>query len=509
MDAGETTIPAPTANSGETADDRLAHHSGVERTDVDAVNSAANRALYKKRVPVYPKAVHGRFREAKWLIMCITLGIYYILPWIRWDRGPGAPDQAVLVDFANSRFYFFFIEIWPQEVYYITGLLIMASVGLFLITAMFGRVWCGYTCPQTVWTDLFLLIERTIEGDRNAQIKLAKSPWSLEKVRKKTVKHLLWLFIAAATGGAWVFYFHDAPTIFTQFFHGTAPSTAYIFVGLLTFTTYTLAGTMREQVCTYMCPWPRIQAAMIDQDALNVTYRVDRGEPRGPHKMGDTWDNRGDCIDCKQCVAACPMGIDIRDGAQLECINCALCVDACNSVMERIGRPKGLIAYDTDNNIQRRLKGEPTKIQLLRTRTILYGSVLIIVAILMLYGLSTRSQLDVNVLRDRNPTYVRLSDGAIRNGYTVRLLNKTHQSKIFQVSIEAAEQPLVNIIGIPETGSTWNVEVDPDEVRTVRVLLTYSPEQIDQVSMPLTFEITDPETGKQKLNRTVFLSGEN
>ncbi|MHA7872046.1 MAG: cytochrome c oxidase accessory protein CcoG, partial [Hyphococcus sp.] len=332
--------------------------SGVDQLDVEAVNSAEARQLYKARVPIYPKLVHGTFRKLKWAILFATLGVYYILPWIRWTRGPGEPDQAVLVDFPGRRFYFFFIEIWPDELYFVTGLLILAALALFLATALFGRVWCGYACPQTVWTDLFIAVERFIEGDRNKRMRLAKAPWDAEKIGKKALKHAIWIIIAAATGGAWVLYFHDAPTIFGQLFTGAAPFSAYLFLGILTFTTYTLAGAMREQVCTYMCPWPRIQAALTDEETLQVTYKKDRGEPRGAHKKGESWEERGDCIDCKACVAACPMGIDIREGAQLECINCALCIDACDDIMKKIDRPLGLIAYDTDMNLERRVNGQ-------------------------------------------------------------------------------------------------------------------------------------------------------
>ena len=307
---------------------------GIKRSRAPNPTPSTPVSLYKKREQIYPKLAHGLFRNLKWAALIVLLGIYYTVPWIRWDRGPGQPDQAVLIDFENARFYFFFIEIWPQEVYYITLLLILAALGLFLATALFGRVWCGYACPQTIWTDLFIHVERFFEGDRNARIKLDKAPWSLSKIYKKTAKHVVWILIGAFTGGAWILYFHDAPTIARDFFTGHAPATSYIFAALLTFTTYSLAGFMREQVCTYMCPWPRIQAAMIDEEALNVTYRYDRGEPRGPHKKGATWDGRGDCIDCRQCVAVCPVGIDIRDGLQLECIGCALCIDACNEIMD-------------------------------------------------------------------------------------------------------------------------------------------------------------------------------
>ncbi len=391
--------------------------------DARAVNSKEARALYKKREPIYPKLAQGRFRSFKWAAMIVLLAIYYVTPWLRWDRGPGRPDQAVLVDFDAGRFYFFFIELWPQEVYYITGLLILASFGIFLAAALFGRVWCGYACPQTVWTDLFIHVERLIEGDRNARLKLAKAPLSLSKVGKKVAKHAIWILIAAATGGAWVFYFVDAPTLLRDIFVGQASTATYVFIGALTFTTYSLAGTMREQVCTYMCPWPRIQAAMTDQDALTVTYRTDRGEPRGPHKKGETWEGRGDCIDCHQCVAVCPQGIDIRDGDQLECINCALCIDACDDIMHKIGRPTGLIAYDTHVNVERRKRGEAARIRLIRPRTILYAVLILVVGGIMLVQLLNRSTIDLNVIRDRSPPFVRLADGSVRNDYTLKLIN--------------------------------------------------------------------------------------
>ncbi len=335
----------------------------IEQFDADAVNAAGRRApLYAPRKKIYPKRARGNFRRFKWLVMAITLTIYYVTPWLRWDRGPFAPDQAVLVDMVNRRFYFFFIEIWPQEFYYVAGMLVMAGIGLFLVTSTVGRAWCGYTCPQTVWVDLFLVVERAIEGDRNARMKLEAAPWSLDKLVKRVSKHTIWLLIGVATGGAWIFYFADAPTLFHDVVTGQADIIAYATIAVLTATTYTFGGLMREQVCTYMCPWPRIQGAMLDENSLTVTYNDWRGEPRSRHakKAIARGEQVGDCVDCNACVAVCPMGIDIRDGQQLECITCALCIDACDDVMDKIGRDRGLISYATlsDYNANARMTAD-------------------------------------------------------------------------------------------------------------------------------------------------------
>ncbi|HXZ68092.1 MAG TPA: cytochrome c oxidase accessory protein CcoG, partial [Alphaproteobacteria bacterium] len=447
-------------------------------------------------------------RALKWAVMAMTLGVYYGLPWLRWDRGPGEPSQAVLVDFTGRRFYFFFIEIWPNEIYYITGLLILAALALFLVTSLFGRVWCGYACPQTVWTDLYIAVERLIEGDRNARIRLAKEGWATGKFAKKIIKHALWLLIAAATGGAWIFYFHDAPTVFPEIFIGHAPATAYVFLGILTFTTYALAGTMREQVCTYMCPWPRIQAALTDEDALSVTYRRDRGEPRGPHRKGDSWEGHGDCIDCAQCVAACPMGIDIRDGDQLECINCALCIDACNSIMKKVGRPQNLIAYDTLKNVTRRSSGQSAVYRFVRARTIFYAIGILVVAGIMLLALTHKRTIDLSVGRDRNPAFVRLSDGSVRNGYSIRVENRAPRTARFAVRVESKISFEMKAVGIvPETGPI-EFPLKSGEDRTLRVYLTQKAGPAAQAApLPLEIEVINLGTGEERSEKTTFLSG--
>lgn len=407
-----------TAPAEGTALERLAKEAAadVERIAADAVNKKENRPLYAARQRIHPKRAYGTFRRLKWLVMLVTLSIYYFTPWIRWPRGVSAPDQAVLLDFPNRKFYFFFIEVWPQEIYLLTGLLILAALVLFLVTSVAGRVWCGYTCPQTVWTDLFIAVERWVEGDRNARLRLDTAPWTAGKITKKAIKHSLWLLIAVATGGAWVFYFRDAPTLAQELLTIEAPMIAYLFIGIFTFTTYSLGGLMREQVCTYMCPWPRIQGALLDEDSLLVTYRDGRGEPRGPHKMNETWEGRGDCVSCRMCVAVCPTGIDIRDGPQLECIQCALCIDACNTIMKKVGRPPNLIAYDTFRNLEAAKTGGRAPVRLLRPRTIFYGVLILALTAVMGLTMTSRETLTLNVLRDRNPLFVTLSDGRVQIG---------------------------------------------------------------------------------------------
>lgn len=478
----------------------------VERIDAKAVDHGKKPSLYKKREKIHPKRVNGTYRALKWWIMIVTLGIYYVTPWLRWDRGPGAPDQAVLIDFPARRFYFFFIEIWPQEVYYFTGLLVMAGVGLFFITSLVGRAWCGYACWQTVWTDLFTYVERLIEGDRAARIRLDKSPLSAAKAGKRMIKYLIWLIISAGTGGAWVFYFADAPTLAIDLVKFEALPVAYITIAVLTFTTFTLGGIMREQVCIYMCPWPRIQAAMMDEESATVTYRVDRGEPRGPHKKGDSWEGRGDCVDCNQCIAACPTGIDIRKGQQLECITCALCIDACDDVMAKVGRPPGLIAYASVASEERRRKGESGGVRMARPRTLIYFGLWSLVGLIMLAGLLSRSDLDLNVLRDRNPLFVTLSDGAIRNGYTFKILNKSRKQRTLVLSIEGLPGARLKVVGADQTddAATPYFIIRHDRVHSFRLFVSAPAEVLSGEATNIRFVLSEVDTRIRVFYDTVF-----
>jgi cytochrome c oxidase accessory protein FixG len=458
--------------------------------------------LYAAREPVFPKRVSGTFRNLKWIIMIVTLGIYYVTPWIRFDRGPNLPDQAVLLDLANRRFFFFWIEIWPHEFYFVAGLLIMAGLGLFLFTSALGRVWCGYSCPQTVWTDLFFAVERWIEGDRNARLRLWRADWNFQKIRLRLTKYIAWFLIALATGGAWVFYFADAPTLFMQLVTGQAAYVAYATVGILTATTFVFGGFMREQVCIYMCPWPRIQAAMMDEDTITVTYREWRGEPRG---KGKDRENLGDCIDCNACVNVCPVGIDIRDGQQLECITCALCIDACDDIMDKIGKPRGLIDYIALTDETREREGmAPRSIwkHVFRLRTIIYTTLWSAVGIGLTVALFIRSDIDVTVAPVRNPQFVTLSDGSIRNTYDVRIRNMTHQPTDFAITL-VSDQPLaVELEG--QEGNSVNVPADSTQLQRVYVIAPPGSDAADANLTNFRFWVEDLSTTTRTYQDTTF-----
>lgn len=479
---------------------------GIARANVDAVNAAKARGLYEKRQQIYPKTVKGAWRTIKWVSMAAFLAIYYIIPFLRWERPGAAPDQMVLVDFPGLRVYLGPVDLWPQDFYIVSGILILSAVALFLASALFGRVWCGFACPQTVWTDLFIAVETAIEGDRNQRIRLDRAPMSFEKAWKKGLKHTIWLVIALATGGWFVAYFHDAPTLLKGFFTGGAPLSAYGFAGLLTFTTYALAGTMREQVCTYMCPWPRIQGAMLDNESLSVTYLYDRGDPRGAHKKGEVWEGRGDCIDCKQCVAACPAGIDIRDGLQIECINCALCIDACDEIMDKVGRPRGLIAYDSEKNMERRATGQTNQWNLIRGRTVFYAGLLVAISAVLLGSLLLRTSMTVNVIRDRAPLFVQLSDGNVRNAYTIKVVNKTERDQVYTAQFDGLDGARLSNLDGPVANGVLGLAAPAGGTATARVFLLADPSLVSGKSVDLTLTVESQTDGKTATGRSMFFA---
>ena len=475
-------------------------------------NDSETQPLFAEHVKVYPRSVKGAFRNLKWTALWVLLGIYHVVPWIRWDRGPGIPDQAILLNLDGRRAYFLGIEIWSQEIYYLVGLLILGAVGLFFATSLLGRVWCGFACPQTLWTDLFTWIEQRIEGDRNQRLRLDRGPLTLGKAFKKTLKHTLWLIISALMSFAWVWYFNDAPTVTRDIFAGAAGPWVYAFIVILTIATYLFAGWAREQVCIYMCPWPRFQGAMFDEDSLIVTYERWRGEQRGKARRDQDFTDRGHCVDCNMCVQVCPTGIDIRDGDQLACVGCALCIDACDSVMDRFGLPRGLIAYDSANNMAARAQGKATgakgkspRIKLVRPRTLFYVAFLGLVAGMMAFSLSNRTTVEVTVLRDRAPLFVTLSDGRIRNGYTFKIINMEHREMTHTLSTEGVEGAVLNVIGLQSSDARQvTLPVAANTVTTYRVLVKARRAELRGKSNDLTFILNEKETGATIRHDTVF-----
>ncbi|HYD67215.1 cytochrome c oxidase accessory protein CcoG [Azospirillum sp.] len=474
--------------------------------------------LWEVHKTIHPKAVSGYFRRLKWAVLAVLLGIFFVTPWLRWDRGADAPGQAVLFDLTQGRFFIFGIEIWPQEIYYLTGILIVAAVGLFLATALAGRVWCGFGCPHTVWTDLFIRIEHFFEGDRAERIRMERAPWTAKKIGRKAGKHAFWLLVSAVSAFGFCAYFTDAPQLATDIATLNVSSDALTFLGLFMFSTYGMAGWAREQMCYYMCPWPRIQTAMLDEHSLVVTYQAERGDSRGPKRKSETWEERaarglGDCIDCGQCVQVCPMGIDVRSGEQADCINCGLCVDACDSIMMQVGRPLGLIKFDTLANLAAPAPAKAAyKVPVMRARTMIYLGVMGVVLTLMTVVFTNRSHTDVAVLRDRAPLFVTLSDGSIRNGYTFKVANKSREDRVYDLAVKGLPGAEVNVIGEGEgeheQAGGMHIKAAPDSVATYRVYVKAPRASVTAASTPLTFTLSETG-GREKDSYTSVFLGPN
>jgi cytochrome c oxidase accessory protein FixG len=395
--------------------------AGASRSDEQVAAS-----LYAKAEKIYPRQVHGLFARLRVLGVLGLLGIYYITPWLRWDG-----HQALLLDLPARKFHIFFITLWPQDFFYLAVLLIIAGLVLFFVTALAGRVWCGYACPQTVWTEAFLWIERKVEGNRMQQQKLDALPMSARKFRIKATKHFLWLAFSAWTGFTFVGYFSPITELgrnLLAFNIGPWETFWILFYG---FATYGNAGFMREQVCKYMCPYARFQSAMFDKDTLVVSYIPNRGEPRGSRKrsVDPVAAGLGDCIDCTLCVQVCPTGIDIRDGLQYECIACSACIDACDDVMDKMGYETGLIKYTTEHAME----GGNTKI--LRPRIVIYAVILLAIISAFVYSFSQRISLGLDVIRDRNTLYRETSDGLIENVYILKVLNMDNAEHQYDLSV--------------------------------------------------------------------------
>ncbi|CAO3428051.1 cytochrome c oxidase accessory protein CcoG [Azospirillum doebereinerae] len=471
--------------------------------------------LFESQKNIHPKAVKGYYRRLKTLTFTVLLALFFIAPWIRWERGGDAPAQAVLFDLTTPRFFIFWVEIWPQEIYYLTGVLILASLALFLATSLAGRVWCGFGCPHTVWTDLFVWIERIFEGDRAERIRGDKAPWTARKVMRKAGKHAGWIALSLVTGFGFVAYFTDAPALARDLVTLQASYESYSFFAMFAGMTYLMAGWTREQMCKYMCPWPRIQGAMLDEHSLVVTYRADRGDNRGPKRKSQSWDERrakgfGDCIDCGQCVQVCPIGIDVRTGEEAaDCINCGLCVDACDSIMIAQGLPTKLIAFDSLAAQETRAQGKPYAWTLIRPRTILYGLMMLVIGGAMAWSFALRPRLDITVLRDRAPLFVTLSDGSLRNAYTFKVANKTRQARAYTLTVAGVAGAEVKVIGEDESATNQThaamIAASPDSVATYRVYVTAPRSSLKEASVPLTFQLVDGANADKDSHDSVFM----
>jgi cytochrome c oxidase accessory protein FixG len=461
--------------------------------------------LFEARKRLFPQSVKGKIRKIKSILNFVFLSVYLFSPFLRFDRGPSSPDQAILIDFSNNKFYFFFIEIWPQEIYYLAGILIIAAITLFFVTSLFGRIWCGYACFQTVWTDIFIALERLFQGDRNARIILDRKN-TFKKFYKKSLTHLSWIVVGLITGIGFSCYFTDAFALIKDFYNLQFHLASTCWIIGIALSTYIMAGFAREQVCTFMCPYARFQSAMFDEDTLIITYDKNRGETRGKFKQGDSFENRGDCIDCKQCVVVCPTGIDIRDGLQMECIACGLCVDACDNIMEKIGRPKGLIRYDTEKNLLN--PNAKNKFRFLKPRTLYYSVILSAVCGLMLFNLISKPTLEVDMIQNRNPLFVTLSDGSTRNGYTIKIANKTHEKKVFKISILEPREAIFKVQSY-EGIDADNLPIEQDSVGQFKIYVmlpqSFLDKSIDGRSF-VDFVIEDKASDEKKKIQAIFIS---
>jgi cytochrome c oxidase accessory protein FixG len=393
--------------------------------------------MYAAREEIYPRAAKGRYATLRWLCVWLTQLVFYGLPWLNWNG-----RQAVLFDLTARKFYIFGIVLWPQDFIYLAALLIICAYALFLITAVAGRVWCGFACPQTVYTEIFMWIERRIEGVRSARMRLDRQPWSFDKLAKKTTKHAAWAAVALWTGFSFVGYFTPVHDLLREVTGITLGPWEWFWILFYALATYGNAGWMREQVCKYMCPYARFQSSMFDKDTLIITYDQERGEPRGALGKGTeyaTTQAQGDCIDCSLCVQVCPTGIDIRQGLQYECIGCAACVDACNVVMAKIDAPLGLIRYSTDHALTNRLSQQEIRQRVFRPRVLLYIGVLLLIVTAFVGALIMRTPLKLDVIRDRGAMGREVEDGMIENVYRLQIMNTAEVPHRYKITVSGID----------------------------------------------------------------------
>ena len=457
-------------------------------------DDGSSESLYEAQKKIYPRSVSGVFARWRWACVFLTQLVFYGLPWLEWGQ-----RQAVLFDLGARRFYIFGLVLYPQDFIYLTGLLIVSALSLFLFTAVAGRLWCGFACPQTVYTEIFLWIERKVEGDRTARMRLDGAPMSARKLFKKWFKHLLWIGLAMWTGFTFVGYFSPVRELGMDFLTANMGSWEVFWVFFYGFATYGNAGFMREQVCKYMCPYARFQSAMFDRDTLIVSYDEVRGEPRGARsrKADPAALSLGACVDCTLCVQVCPTGIDIREGLQYECIGCAACADVCDTVMDKMNYPRGLIRFSTQSAMDNQWNGSQIWRRVLRPRVLVYAAVLSALCIGLLWSLVVRVPLKVDVVRDRGALSRIVAGGKLENVYRLQIMNATEQPQRYRIAVSGLEGLVL--------GSDAEVDVGPAESRGVAVRLQIPYGSASPGSHPISFSIGDT-AGQAHLNeKSVFL----
>ena len=451
-------------------------------------------SFYEAQKKIHPRSIRGFFARWRWVMVALTQLVFYGLPWLEWGQ-----RQMVLFDLGARRFYIFGLVLYPQDFIYLTGLLIISALSLFLFTAVAGRLWCGFACPQTVYTEIFMWIEHKVEGERSARLRLDASDWTWEKLWKKFTKQSLWIALAAWTGFTFVGYFIPIRQLGAELMSFQATSQVFwvFFYGLAT---YGNAGFLREQVCKYMCPYARFQSAMFDRDTLIVTYDQARGEPRGPRtkKVDYKAKNLGDCIDCTLCVQVCPVGIDIRNGLQYECIGCGLCVDACNSIMDKMSYPRGLIRFSTQNALTKGWSQAEIIKRVRRPRVLTYTAILVGLCIAMLVSMLSRSPLKVDIERDRSALSRIVAGGKLENVYRLQIMNATEQPQSYQIAVSGLQ-------GLELEMTEPEVKIDASQSRWVAVRLQIPYGSAEPGSHPVQFEIKAVESGAKVSEKSLFL----
>lgn len=466
--------------------------------------------LYQKRIPIFVRSVEGKFRSFKTAVLVVAYTVFFSLPWVQWDRASSA-DQAILFDLVSKRFFIFDLVMYPQDIFWLSMLLFIAAILLFFVTGLIGRAWCGYFCFQTLWTDMFMLIEHMIQGERPARMRLHKQPWNVEKVLKVGSSHFFMILISFWTGITFAAYFAYAPQLLHDFFAGSAAQAAYITVITLTLTTYFAGGVAREQVCNYICPYSRFQSVMYEQDTLAVSYDTRRGEGTAgrvlPKEGLRSREERqaqghGDCIDCGFCVQVCPTGIDIRKGLQHQCISCGLCIDACNNIMDSVGFPRGLIRYDSERNLKSDTPKKP-HLEWRSWKSLAYGAALVLMIGGLIYNIGTRSDAEVQVQQVRQPLFVKLSDGSVRNRYQLHIVNKTERDETYQVQVRGIPAEALDLGAV----SLIRVRAGKNLVLNAKVNL---PEATASKTREFEFVITADAAPKEPIVRKAkFMSGQD